>query len=255
MIEPTEFDGTIILDETVSRKRIGVMALGTDAVLEDVFADMFTGLPVSIFVNRVVFENPVTMNSLAAMDADIERCLENILPGSPLDVVAFGCSSGTVAIGEDKLAARIRAVKPGAGVTNPVTAAASAFDALGVRRVSILTPYSKEVNRHVADFFLDKGLDVLNVVGFGVDDDRDIARIPAATITEGARAARHPDAEAVFLSCTALRSAHMAPSVEAQLGVPVVTSNQAMGWHALRLAGIEISVPGFGQLLDRPLAA
>ncbi|MEL7544203.1 MAG: hypothetical protein AAGJ70_10540 [Pseudomonadota bacterium] len=255
MIEPTEFEGELALDDALPRKRIGVMALGTDAVLEGVFADMFASQPVDMFVNRVLFENPVTMETLAAMDKDLERCLENILPGAPLDVVAFGCSSGTVAIGEEKLAARIQAVKPGTAVTNPVTAAAAAFHTLGVKRISILTPYSIDVNRHVAEFFSRNGLDVLNIVGFGVDDDRDIARIPEATIAAGARAARHSDAEAVFLSCTALRAAHIVGRIEDELGVPVVTSNQAMGWHALRLAGIETAVPGYGQLLDRPLAA
>ena len=121
-VQPQDFDGSVGFLETVTEKRIGLMTLGTDLVVEGVFADMFRGVDAALFVNRVLFQNPVTMESLAAMDADLERCLENILPGLPLDVVAFGCSSGTVAIGEAQLNARIQAVKPGAKTTNPVTA-------------------------------------------------------------------------------------------------------------------------------------
>ena len=252
---PQDFDGDVSFMDEPTETRVGLMALGTDLVVEGVFADMFRDLSARVFVNRVVFENPVTMESLAAMDADLERCVENILPGLPLDVVAYGCSAGTVAIGEAKLEKRIQAVKPGAKTTNPVSAAAAALHTLGVGKVSILTPYSKEVNSHVAPFFIDKGLDVLNIMGFDVPSDLDIARITDDTIKAGARAVKHRDAEALFLSCTGLRAAHVAGAIEEELGVPVVTSNQAMAWHALRLAGFDAEVPGFGRLLTMPLAA
>lgn len=252
---PQDFDGAVAFLEEPVETRIGLMALGTDLVVEGVFADMFENVDARVFVNRVVFENPVTMETLAAMDADLERCVENILPGLPLDVVAYGCSAGTVAIGEEQLNRRIQAVKPGTKTTNPVTAAATAFDTLGARRISILTPYSKEVNAEVASFFVGKGLDVLNITGFDVASDLDIARISDATIKAGARAVKHADADALFLSCTGLRAAHVAGDIEAELGLPVVTSNQAMAWHALRLAGFDVEVPGFGQLLTMKLAA
>ncbi len=253
--QPQDFDGDVAFMTEPIETRVGLMALGTDLVVEGVFADTFRDVDARVFVNRVVFENPVTMETLAAMDADLERCVENILPGLPLDVVAYGCSAGTVAIGEAQLEKRIQAVKPGAKTTNPVTAAATAFHTLGAKRISILTPYSKEVNANVSQFFMDKDLDVLNITGFGVPSDLDIARITDDTIKAGARAVKHADADALFLSCTGLRAAHVAGAIEAELGVPVVTSNQAMAWHALRLAGFDVEVPGFGQLLTMPLAA
>lgn len=252
---PQDFVGEVSFMAEPVETRVGLMALSTDLVVEGVFADMFADVDAEVFVNRVVFENPVTMETLAAMDADLERCLGQLLPGIALDVVAYGCSAGTVAIGEDQLNARIQTVKPGAKTTNPVTAAAAAFHALGVKRISILTPYSKEVNGHVAPFFIDKGLDVLNISGFDVASDLDIARIADETIVAGARAVKHDDAEALFLSCTGLRAAHVAEDIETELGVPVVTSNQAMAWHALRLAGFDVEVPGFGRLLEVGLAA
>ena len=157
---PQDFDGDVAFMTEPTETRVGLMALGTDLVVEGVFADMFARVDARVFVNRVFFDNPVTMETLAAMDADLERCVENILPGLPLDVVAYGCSAGTVAIGEAQLERRIQSVKSGAKTTNPVTAAATAFHTLGARKISILTPYSKDVNAAVAPFFIDKGLDV-----------------------------------------------------------------------------------------------
>ena len=57
-----------------------------------------------------------------------------------------------------------------------------------------------------------------------------------------------PEADAVFISCTALRTADVIEDIEAALGKPIVTSNQALAWHALRLMGYEDSVPGLGRL-------
>ncbi|MDX6330283.1 MAG: maleate isomerase, partial [Streptomycetaceae bacterium] len=62
---------------------------------------------------------------------------------------------------------------------------------------------------------------------------------------------RSTEAEGYFLSCTALRSAEIIEELEAELGKPVVTSNQAMVWHALRTGGVADPVPGYGRLLLR----
>jgi maleate cis-trans isomerase len=57
----------------------------------------------------------------------------------------------------------------------------------------------------------------------------------------------------VFISCTAIRSAGVIAALEAELGLPVLTSNQAMVWHALRgVLGLPDRVAGFGRLLDAP---
>ncbi|MFM7419033.1 MAG: Asp/Glu racemase, partial [Alphaproteobacteria bacterium] len=63
-------------------------------------------------------------------------------------------------------------------------------------------------------------------------------------------AAAHPGAHALFISCTAIRSAGLIASLEAELGLPVMTSNQVMAWHALRRLGVADACPGFGRLMD-----
>jgi maleate cis-trans isomerase len=78
-----------------------------------------------------------------------------------------------------------------------------------------------------------------------------MALLPPEAIAAEARgaAAEAPGADACFISCTAIRSAGLIASLEAELGMPVITSNQVMAWHALRRCGIADTMPGFGQLM------
>ena len=98
----------------------------------------------------------------------------------------YGCTSGTVAIGEDKIEKLIQQGKPGVSVTNPVTAALAAFDFLSARRISILTPYTREVNDSMASFIAEQGIEVLNIAGFDYDSDIEMTSIAPQAIAEAA---------------------------------------------------------------------
>ena len=77
--------------------RIGVVVPATDQVSEVAFAEMLRGHPVSMVVSRVAFENPVVMANLSRMVDDLTRATALLLPEGRIDVVAFSCTSGTVA--------------------------------------------------------------------------------------------------------------------------------------------------------------
>ena len=62
---------------------------------------------------------------------------------------------------------------------------------------------------------------------------------------------RREEVDAVFVSCTSLRLAMVAAEIEAEIGKPVTSSNHAMAWHCLRLAGIDEPLPQFGRLFER----
>jgi maleate isomerase len=90
---------------------------------------------------------------------------------------------------------------------------------------------------------------------FNEEDDRRAARIDPASIRDAAIAlGRAPAVDAVFVSCTSLRLLDAVAEIEAALGKPVTSSNHAMAWHCLRLAGIDDARPGSGVLFDRPAA-
>jgi maleate isomerase len=170
-------------------------------------------------------------------------------------VVAFGCTSASMVIGEDRVFERIREVRPGVACTTPITAARAGFDALGARRIALLTPYRDDINRFMRDYIEAQGVAVPVMGSFNEEDDLKAARIDAASIRDAAiELGRSERVDAVFVSCTSLRLVDAVADIEETLGKPVTSSNHAMAWHCLRLAGIDDARPGCGRLFDLPLA-
>jgi maleate isomerase len=161
----------------------------------------------------------------------------------------YGCTSGTIANGTAEIERLVQAARPGIAVTNPASAVLAALKHLKVTRVSILTPYIRELNEAMLEFYRAQGIDVINIAGLGFDDDVEITGIPADAIYKAALAACDPESDALFISCTALRLSKIIEPLEQHLDKPVFGSNQALVWHSLGLLGYGEPVMGFGRLL------
>lgn len=230
-------------------KNIGLILLSTDLSLE---RDLLRILPtdhVAAFINRVTYENPMTVENLAAMESELVQAAIDILPGAKLDAIAFACTSGSIAIGPDKVLQRLNQGQPGVPATTPITAAVDGCKHLGISKIALLTPYFDEVNQPILKFVEDQGIGVVAMSTFDMASDIDVARIPTSAIMEAAQEADHEEADALFLSCTALRSLECIETLEDRLGKPVLGSNQCMLWRALRMAGYDEKIEGFGKLL------
>ncbi len=239
------------LDEGPGPKgRIGMVALATDAVSELDVARLLPAGEVALYVNRVANANTVTLESLAAMAHDLGRAAAGILPEAPLDAMIYSCTSGAIAIGEERVFELLKRDRPGLPCTTPIGAARAAFAALGVTSVTVLTPYIDEINQRLRAYLEDHGIPVVAMASFHAATDSETARIPPRAIRDAAIALDRAEAQALFVSCTALRAIDAIAEIEAALAKPVVTSNQALAWHALRLLGDERPVPGYGRLLE-----
>jgi maleate isomerase len=175
------------------------------------------------------------------------------LPDEALDAVCYSCTSASVVIGDAEIEQAIQAAKPGVPVVTPPMAGVRALNAFGVKRISILTPYTVETSRPMAAYFAAHGFDIESFTCLGFEDDREMARIKPASLVELARKVMHAQADALFVSCTALRGALAVPGMEEAIGRPVVTSNQASAWNCLRLCGDDAPRPEFGRLWAKPL--
>ena len=229
--------------------RIGVIALATDLTIE---RDLRRMLPagVEMFTNRIQYANPMTLQNLRAMRGDIARTAAGLMPGHGVDVAIYACTSGAAAIGEDVVREQIQTAHPDAKITNPLRAALSAFAALGVSRISVLTPYVSEINRDLERQFCAAEISCININGLGMDDDLEAANVAPATIARLAAEAYDSRAQALFISCTALRAAEVIGQIERDISVPVVSSNQALAWHALRLLQNSHAPTDFGALMQ-----
>lgn len=152
-------------------------------------------------------------------------------------------------LGEETVFARIREGRPEAKPTTPITAAFAAFDAFKAKRIAVVTPYSRAVNEQVRRYITGHGYSVPIFASFNEDNDNVVSRISPDSIRRAIlQVGRRDDVDMVFLSCTSLRLAESAAGIEAELGKPVTSSNHALAWHCLRLAGIEDRLPQFGRL-------
>jgi len=236
--------------------RLGIIVLATDLTSERDAAHLIPGDRAAVHVTRILFHNPSTPENLARMAPELTGAADLILPGITLSAIAFSCTAASVEIGDAAIAGAINAARPAVPVVTPPDAAVAGFAALGVRRIALVTPYLVETTEPMAAYFVRRGLDLVSAHCLGIADDRDIARVSDDTIIEAAVAADHPDAEGIFLSCTALPAVGVIAAIEARLGKPVISSNQAFIWQLLRHARITPPAHAPGRLfaLDRVAA-
>ena len=236
-------------DDRPLPKRVGLVILATDHTSEPDFRRMVAGDRIGVYVARIAYANPTTPDNLRRMQPRLSEGAGLILPGEDLDLVCYSCTSASVVMGDDAIEAAIREAKPGVTVVTPPLAARRGLDALGVRRIAVLTPYTVETSRPMAAYFADHGYDIARFTCLGLDDDREMARITPASIVAAAEAAMTDDAEGLFISCTALRAAGVVAEIERRIGKPVVSSNLATAWMTLRLCGDDRLRPEFGRLM------
>jgi maleate isomerase len=124
-----------------------------------------------------------------------------------------------------------------------------------VSRIALATPYDEATNAHEADYLARHGITVVASAGYPFAEGdaaagRQYARVPPSGIYKHALSVDRSDAEAIFVSCANFGSAAVIEALEEAAGKPVVTSNMACAWAALRAAGIDDSIAGFGHLLS-----
>jgi maleate isomerase len=241
------------LDDRPMKKRIGLVILATDHTTEVDFQRIVASDRIGVYVARIPYANPVTPENLRAMQPSLTAAAGLILPDEPLDVVMYSCTSASVVIGDKEVAAAIKAAKPEAAVVTPTAASVKGLRALGARRISVLTPYTIETSRPMADYFADLGFAIDRFTCLGLTDDREMARIAPEEIVAFARQAMAPESDALFISCTAVRAAGVIAEIEAATGKPVVSSNYATAWACLRLCGDHVARPELGRLMALPL--
>ena len=117
--------------------RIGLVALATDHTTEVDFARILSPRGIGVYVNRIPYANPVTAETLAAMEPDLAEGAGLILPDEALDAMVYGCTAASVVIGDAAVRAAIHRTKPGVPVVTPISATLAGLRAMGARRISV----------------------------------------------------------------------------------------------------------------------
>lgn len=241
--------GGITLDNGPGLHRIGLIVLSNDYATERDFVNVKPGDDISLFVTRVENTPNCNVETLPLMAPHISKAANLVIPEGRLDVMVYSCTSGTVIMGYEKICSLIHSARPGIPVVTPITASLAALDRFDAQKLAVLTPYTDDVNSSIADHLKLHKKNVCSFTSFLIEDNETMAKLSLEAILRGAIEADRPDADALFISCTAIRALDVVEQIEKAIGKPVVTANQAMIWQALRLSGCSKPIEGYGNLL------
>ncbi|MEL6766580.1 MAG: Asp/Glu racemase [Pseudomonadota bacterium] len=207
---------------------------------------------VRLYVTRVPSAPAVTSETLAAMEAELPKAAALLPRGLTFDAVGYGCTSASAEIGSARVAAAIAEGVETRSVTEPLSALLAATRSLGISRLAFLSPYIEPVSAKLRGALAVEGVQTPVFGSFEEAAEARVARIDGPSIIEAGRAlAAEGGTEALFLSCTNLRTLDIIAPLEAATGLPVLSSNLVLAWHMAHLARIETAVAGPGRLLAR----
>jgi len=232
-----------------ARASVGVIVLRADETLESEFRRLTLPQSAALYHTRIQSSPDVTPETLIGMKDHLAHAAAMLPDVRPLDAVAYACTSGATVIGPGHVDAAIHQTHPKAQVTDPARAIVAACRHLGVTKVAVLSPYMQPVSDAVCAMLAQNGLSPAAVASFNQPEEATVARITESSVkTAVIELGTAPEVEAVFTSCTNLRTFGVIEACEAALGKPVISSNSALAWHLLTLAGLPTKDAGPGRL-------
>ena len=234
------------------RARIGLIVPSVNTLTEPQF-NRYAPHGVTFHVSRTRIHLD---KSLAEQTPEILTAAE-LLADARCDLILYHCtgmSMGSGRAAEQQLIKEIGQVS-GRPAASTATAIVTAFQVLSIRKTVLVSPYEQSMNDLERSFLAEVGVDVLvdRALALPVPEGM-CGATPEFWIDMTAKEAR-PDADAYFVSCTNIQAIEAIAEIEAKLGRPVVTSNQAAMWYALRCCGIADDVPALGRLFRHGLPA
>ena len=233
------------------RARIGVIYPASGLADMEYYRLCPSGVSVHLTRSSVPNDGGVTLADVleVAEGRQFTQLAEDLATVRP-HALAWMCTSGSFSRGAawDAELCRTLMAHGKCPATTTSTALVTALHALGARRVALATPYESPVMERLAAYLAEHGITAVSCVGLGLIRDWEISTLTPLDLASLVREADSPEAEAVFLSDTCLVLSPLAEALEADLGKPVFSANMVTMWHALRLAGVRDSPPGFGSL-------
>jgi len=233
---------------------MGLIVLQTDELIEYELGKLFLELGIRVYQNRIPSMPEVRPETLAMMGETMTASAQMLPDGAGIEVIGYGCTSGATILGEARVTELVNAAHPKVLVSNPLSALKAACRAMDVEKLGIVSPYVAEVNEALKAALKVDGISITAYGSFDQAEDQTVARISPGSTLNAMLEIGAKDCDAVFASCTNLRAMEIVADAEAALDKPVLCSNQVLGWHMLRLAGIDGGGTGRGRLFEAGLS-
>ena len=230
--------------------RLGVIVPSVNIVVEEWYPRVVPD-EVSVHFARMLIADGSSSEKIVAMDRkDGERAIRQIASCRP-HVIAYGCTASSIVQGhafDERLRSEIRHIA-GVPATTATDSIFAACRALGLRRVTAISPYTEAVDAAEHRFFAEGGIETVAGAHLDIAEGFRLAEPEPDAILDLALRAWDPQSDGLIAACLNFRSHPIIDAIEARIGKPVVTSTQAVLWHLLRLAGVASPIHGFGRLL------
>ncbi len=228
--------------------RFGLIVPSSNTTMEAEFWRMASGWA-TVHTGRIRLQK-ITVDELEEMeDQMIEAAIR--LADAEVNVIGYGCTSGSLLKGKDQGGEIEKKIKEKTGIPAVATAKA-VIDALGelrVKKLCVATPYIEEINELEKSFLEQNEIDVLRIKGLGIIQNSEVGSKNPSVAYELAKEVYEPEAQGIFISCTNFKSIEAIDKLEGELGVPVVSSNTATLWAMMKRARNKNKIKGYGRLL------
>jgi maleate isomerase len=210
---------------------------------------------VSLHITRIPMREP-THESLMHMADSVEEA-STLLSHARVDIIAFNCTAGSLIKGsgyDQEIIERIRQAT-GLPATTTTTALIAGLKCLNIKELIFVSPYAEAVHKKEKSFLEEMGFQLLNDRCLSLSNCVEQYETGPLRWYEVVRALKDPRSDGYFISCGGIRVVDVIEELECELGKPVITSNQALVWHCMRMIGLQDPIEGFGQLLKNALIA
>ena len=230
------------------RARIGMLLPSVNRAAEPQITEMLPrGVSLHTTRLRLRASDEAAINEMVS---DVERGAV-MLADAGVDLIVFHCTAASMfAPGfDDGIIERIEKAT-GKDATSTSKGCLDAFELFGAKNITLTTPYVQQTNDREVAYLESHNVNVLSETGAGITGDGGaMLAIEPEEWRRRVNAQDEPESQAAFISCTAIRAIEAIEAIEADIDKPVITSNQAMLWHALRMLGIDDRPQGFGRLM------
>jgi maleate isomerase len=226
------------------RKRLGMITPSSNSVLEPVTSAMLHGVAdVTAHFSRFrVTEIALDAAALNQFDASVMLPAADLLADAKVDAIALnGTSASWLGIGRDTSLCAAITERTGVPATTSTLACIDAARALGAERIGLVSPYTDDVQRRIADVWAEEGIAPHGERHLGLRDNFSFGEVEPATIAGMIREVAMDGADAIVILCTNLDGAALAASLERELDIAVLDSVAVTLWRSLSLAGGDIT--------------
>ena len=223
---------------------MGLIVLKSDETIEHEFRSILSS-NAALLHSRISCHSHVTPETLLQMEIDLPEAAE-LLPSSlKYDVIGYACTSASTIIGTKKVQSLIKSQHTNTEVTDPIDSVKRALKKLNCKKIAFVSPYSKIVTDVLKKYIENQGFEITNLLCFEEDNDSVVAKISEEDTLRAIIEINNSKNEAVFASCTNLKTFNIINEAESKIKKPVISSNLALAWNMFNISEIKTSnAPG-----------